>query len=596
MMNTKTTTDVHTRTQKAVHAGAGENKSSSPEPDQPHIALIGFMGAGKSAVGKALAHRLKMPFIDLDEVIATEAGMSISEIFKNSGEVAFRAKERRALRSVLQSDTPCILATGGGTFIDDTMRENLTERSHTVYLKTDVATLMGRLSNAGEIESRPLLTGPDPASTVDRLLKKRTPIYELCEKSITTTARSIDDVVAEIMRSLQLERTQRTVRAEIPAAKTEPAPTPATTVSSRPTQKGEAITIHVQASAGDYEVELRPTTGPWIAEGIAERTKGSKLAVVTDTTVARLHADDFVHSLKKVGKDVILIQVDPGENSKTLGTANRLYDQLLAHGMTRQDALVSLGGGVVGDLGGFVASTFLRGIGFFQVPTTTLAAVDSSVGGKTAVNTPRGKNLVGTFYPAKKVFIAASHLATQSPRQNAAGLVEALKMAATLDAELFDAIVDNAQALLDFEPQALLSTLGSSVAIKARVVSEDEREAGLRAVLNYGHTVGHAIEAGENFQMLHGEAVALGMIAEAQWAEMEGYGNQVSLSLRHAVEALGFVPEWRKKKIDIDALSVDKKRIGSGVKIPVVSQIGSFDFRTVPVSALVEFVKRRSTI
>ena len=432
---------------------------------------------------------------------------------------------------------------------------------------------MGRLSNAGEIESRPLLTGPDPASTVDRLLKKRTPIYELCEKSITTTARSVDDVVAEIMRSLQLERAQRTVRAEVPATLQEPSPedTPKTTVSSRPTQKGEAITIHVKAAAGDYEVELRPTTGPWIAEGIAERTKGSKLAVVTDTTVARLHADEFVHSLKKVGKDVILIQVDPGENSKTLGTANRLYDQLLAHGMTRQDALVSLGGGVVGDLGGFVASTFLRGIGFFQVPTTTLAAVDSSVGGKTAVNTPR-QELVGTFYPAKKVFIAApSH--TQSPRQNAAGLVEALKMAATLDADLFDSIVDNAQALLDFEPQALLSALGSSVAIKARVVSEDEREAGLRAVLNYGHTVGHAIEAGENFQMLHGEAVALGMIAEAQWAEMEGYGNQVSLSLRHAVEALGFVPEWRKKKIDVDALSVDKKRIGSGVKIPVVRKL-----------------------
>ena len=222
--------------------------------------------------------------------------------------------------------------------------------------------------------------------------------------------------------------------------------------------------------------------------------------------------------------------------------------------------------------------------------------MDSSVGGKTAVNTPRGKNLVGTFYPAKKVFIAASHLATQSPRQNAAGLIEALKMAATLDIELFETIVDNAQALLDFEPQTLLSILGASVAIKARVVSEDEREAGLRAVLNYGHTVGHAIEAGENFQMLHGEAVALGMIAEAQWAEMEGYGNQVSSSLRQAVESLGFIPEWRKKKIDIDALSVDKKRIGSGVKIPIVSQIGSFDFRTVPVSALAEFVKRRSTI
>lgn len=594
MMKTKTTTDVQTRTtSKNLQIGTRENKDSTQEPDKPHIALVGFMGAGKSAVGKALGQRLKIAFIDLDEVIAEEAGMSIPEIFKNSGEVAFRAKERRALRCVLQSDTPCILATGGGTFIDETMRENLNERAQTVYLRTDVATLMGRLSSSGETESRPLLAGPDPASALDRLLKKRTPLYEQCEKSVTTTARSVEDVVAEIMRSLQLERAQRTVRVETPLPEQEPVQN---AIHKRTTQKGDAITIDVSASSGDYEVELRPTAGPWIAEGIAERCKGSKLAVITDTTVARLHADDFVHSLKKMGKDIALIQIEPGENSKSLGTASRLYDQLLEHGMTRQDAVVSLGGGVVGDLGGFVASTFLRGVGFFQVPTTTLAAVDSSVGGKTAVNTPRGKNLVGTFYPAKKVFIAASHLATQSPRQNAAGLIEALKMAATLDGELFDTIVDNAQALLDFEPQTLLSILGSSVAIKARVVSEDEREAGLRAVLNYGHTVGHAIEAGENFQMLHGEAVALGMIAEAQWAEMEGYGNQVSLTLRHAVESLGFIPEWRKKKIDIDALSVDKKRIGSGVKIPIVSQIGSFDFRTVPVSALVEFVKRRSTI
>ncbi|MBT6435029.1 MAG: 3-dehydroquinate synthase [Deltaproteobacteria bacterium] len=594
MMKTKTTTDIQTRTSsRNLQTGARESKDSTQDTGKPHIALVGFMGAGKSAVGKALGQRLKVPFIDLDEVIVQEAGMSIPDIFKNSGEVAFRAKERRALRNVLQSDTPCILATGGGTFMDDTMRENLNERAQTVYLKTDVATLMGRLSNSGEIESRPLLTGPDPASTVDRLLKKRTPVYEQCEKSVTTTARSVEDVVAEIMRSLQLERAKRTPRAETPHAEQEVAQT---SMHKRATQKGEAITIHVSASSGDYEVELRPTAGPWIAEGIAERCKGSKLAVITDTTVARLHADDFVHSLKKLGKDVLLIQVEPGEKSKTLGTASRLYEQLLEHGMTRQDAVVSLGGGVVGDLGGFVASTFLRGVGFFQVPTTTLAAVDSSVGGKTAVNTPRGKNLVGTFYPAKKVFIAASHLATQSPRQNAAGLIEALKMAATLDIELFETIVDNAQALLDFEPQTLLSILGASVAIKARVVSEDEREAGLRAVLNYGHTVGHAIEAGENFQMLHGEAVALGMIAEAQWAEMEGYGNQVSSSLRQAVESLGFIPEWRKKKIDIDALSVDKKRIGSGVKIPIVSQIGSFDFRTVPVSALAEFVKRRSTI
>ncbi|MEC9466684.1 MAG: 3-dehydroquinate synthase, partial [Myxococcota bacterium] len=515
------------------------------------------------------------------------AGMSIPDIFKQSGEVAFRARERQALRSVLQREEPTIIATGGGTFIDDTMRTTLAEHAVTLYLETDVATLMSRLSTEGEVAARPMLKGPEPAKTVERLLEKRGPIYQRADQRVTTTARGVDDVVNEIIRSLKLEPPQRGSRSERVSV-------PAASSSSPVREVSGGVTVKVEASRGDYDVMIRGQAGPWIAEGIAERARGSKVAVITDTTVARLHAHDLVRELKAVGKDVQLIQVDPGEGSKSLGTASRLYDHLLTQKLTRSDSVVALGGGVVGDLAGFVASTFLRGVGFFQVPTTTLSCVDSSVGGKTAVNTPRGKNLIGTFYPAEGVFIAVSHIATQSRHEHAAGLVESLKMAAALDAAEFEMIVAEAESLLSFDVPAVTRAIAASVSLKAKVVSEDERESGIRAVLNYGHTVGHAIEAGENFQMLHGEAVGLGMVAESQWAEMEGQSSHVSAKIRSGIEALGLRTDWRRKKIDIEALGVDKKRVGSGVRLPIVTTLGTYDLRTVPVSALVEFVKRRS--
>ena len=588
MTSRKTRTDVATSAGQ-VTAGARSPKRTRNQGGQErlHLALIGFMGSGKSAVGRALAHRLKLSFVDLDDVIAEEAGMSIPDIFKAGGEVAFRARERQALRQVLQREEPTIIATGGGTFIDDIMRSALEDKALTLYLKTDVATLMGRLGAEGEVAARPMLTGPEPSKTIERLLEKRGPIYEGASQSVTTTARSIEDVVTEIIRSLKLEPTRRGHRAErVEVTSTSP---------DRPVvEAAGGVSIRVKASRGDYDVKIRSQAGPWIAEAIAERSRGSKLAVITDTTVARLHAHELVRDLKAVGKDVQLIQVDPGEGSKSLGTASRLYEHLLSQQLTRSDAVVALGGGVVGDLAGFVASTFLRGVGFFQVPTTTLSCVDSSVGGKTAVNTPRGKNLVGTFYPADGVFMAVSHIATQTREQHAAGLIESLKMAATLDAKEFETIVEQAESLLSFDSEAVMRAIAASVSLKARVVIEDEREAGIRAVLNYGHTVGHAIEAGENFQMLHGEAVAFGMVAESQWAEMEGQSSHVSSKIRNGIEALGMRTDWRRKNIDIEALGVDKKRVGAGVRLPIVTALGAYDLRTVPVSALVEFVKRRS--
>ena len=573
-------------------------RTPTPSPSTAqHVALVGFMGSGKSSVGKLLASRLRRPFIDLDEVIEAEAGQPVSEIFRLQGEVAFRAKERAALRRVLASDEAMVLAVGGGTFSDGSNRETL-RSAITVYLETSVEEIIARIGQGEEKKKRPLLRGPSVEDTVSRLLTRREMDYRRASASVVTDGQSVEAVTEEIVRALGLER--RALRNEEfgpgehvdePSIENE---TPAMTPRPVIAHSGKSVSVRVETSSHDYSVFIRPHAGAWIANGIAELCKGNRIVVLTDTTVGKLHSADLIFHLKATGKEVSILRLEPGEGSKTLGTASRVYDFLLDQGLTRSDMLVALGGGVIGDLTGFVASTFLRGCQFVQVPTTTLAVMDSSVGGKTAVNTPRGKNLVGTFYQPQGVFVALSHLATQSSVEHAAGLVEGVKMALTLDADVYQFMTKSSRALVDFSEDELTKAIAEAVRLKAKIVKADEFESGVRAVLNYGHTVGHAIEAGESFKMLHGQAVALGMIAEAQWAEMEGYSRDISSSLRDVVEDLGLRSDWRRSKISTDAITLDKKRKGGGIQLPIVSSIGSFDLRTITVSALVEFVKRRS--
>ena len=350
--------------------------------------------------------------------------------------------------------------------------------------------------------------------------------------------------------------------------------------------------ISVDAASGRYNVELRPQAAGWLAETVGNYVGEHKVGLITDRTIAALHAEPLAEALRQQGRQVLVHVLEPGEGSKSIGTAETLWDALIGAEFTRSDWLVAVGGGVVGDLTGFVASTLYRGVPYLQIPTTTLAAVDASVGGKTAVNTGRGKNLVGTFYPPRGVLIAMSMLATQSRRAHAAGLVEAAKIAACCDAELFADIGKRAAELLTFSAGAL-EIIARAVGHKAQIVSRDEREAGDRIVLNYGHTLGHAIETGEGYKLLHGEAVGLGMLAEAAWAEEQGENPAVGKALLAALTALGVPTDWRMAKIDVQALAADKKRAGGGVRLPVVKSLGSWEQKTVPMQSLSEFAKRR---
>lgn len=286
----------------------------------------------------------------------------------------------------------------------------------------------------------------------------------------------------------------------------------------------EASTIRVEAGGGraSYPVRIGLGVRTDLAGLLRELAPAHRYAVISDRTVAEVHGEDVTRALTAAGHDVRLFTFPPGEEHKSRGSWRRLTDALLEAGLGRDGAVVAVGGGVTGDLAGFVAATFMRGIPVVQVPTSLVAMIDASVGGKTGVDVPAGKNLVGAFHPPRFVLADPELIATLPRDERAQGLAEAVKHGAILDREYLEELDARAPKLLDAEPDALLDAVRRSVEIKARVVSRDERESGLRKVLNYGHTLGHALEGAAGYDLPHGFAVAAGMVLEARVGERLG--------------------------------------------------------------------------
>lgn len=276
-------------------------------------------------------------------------------------------------------------------------------------------------------------------------------------------------------------------------------------------------TLTVSLGSRSYPILIGSGLLPKIGKQCATLKLASRCAVISDLNVASLYADTVVRSLQASGFDPILITVPAGETAKSLKTVQRCYDKLARQRIERKSFIVALGGGVVGDLAGFVAATYLRGIGFVQVPTTLLAQVDSSVGGKVGVNLKAGKNLVGAFYQPRLVLCDLETLKSLPMREFRAGLAEVIKYGIIFDAKLFDRIERNLEKMLALSPSVLAAVIARCCEIKAEVVSQDETESGLRAILNFGHTIGHAIEAISGYgKYLHGEAISIGQIAAAK--------------------------------------------------------------------------------
>ncbi len=267
-----------------------------------------------------------------------------------------------------------------------------------------------------------------------------------------------------------------------------------------------------------------------IGRGLLDRAElyrphvaSGRATIVTNTTVDPLYGDRVADALKRAGASALRIVLPDGESFKTWETLNRIYDALLSTNADRHTVIVALGGGVVGDIAGFAAATYQRGVPCIQVPTTLLAQVDSSVGGKTAINHPLGKNMIGAFHQPLAVIADTDTLSTLPPRELPAGLAEVVKYGAIRDLAFLEWIEAHARALLDREPEAMAHAIGRSCGIKAAIVAEDEREAGARALLNFGHTFGHAIESALGYgEWLHGEAVAAGMALAARFSARQG--------------------------------------------------------------------------
>ncbi len=340
----------------------------------------------------------------------------------------------------------------------------------------------------------------------------------------------------------------------------------------------------VQAGAG-----LLARAGEFISRLDAAR----RVVVITNPTVAALYLEPLRAALQGVKGDpsIEVVEIPDGERFKNLETLELIYDAVLDGGSDRSILMVALGGGVVGDVAGFAAATVLRGIRLVMLPTTLLAQVDSSVGGKTAINRPQGKNLVGAFYQPSLVLADIDTLASLPPREYAAGLAEVVKYGVILDAGLFELIEKRRRDVLAVDPAVMTEVVSRCVKLKAAVVEKDERESGLRRILNFGHTIGHALEKSTSYsRYLHGEAVAIGMVAAMRISWRLGLCDENCVSrLESLLHDLGLetaLPADMTPALLAEAVGFDKKAAGDGVVFIVVGRIGAVSERTMSRSQL----------
>jgi 3-dehydroquinate synthase len=531
-----------------------------------NIFLVGLMGAGKTTIGRLLARRLDMTFIDSDHEIEARTGATIPWIFEIEGEASFRRREADVIRE-LTAQNGIVLATGGGAVLDPASRALLAERGTVIYLRASVSSILQRTAHD---KNRPLLQTADPRKKLEDLTAQREPLYrEIADMVIDTGRPNVQSMVQTILDQLEANNAAR----ERANAKT---------------TMNEQACISLNVELGDRSYPIAIGRGLLDDSSLLNRHIGGsgKVAIVTNTTVAPLYLDKVAGPLRAAGREVVPIILRDGEEFKNWESLNEVFDALLANKCDRKTTLVALGGGVIGDMTGFAAATYMRGVPFVQIPTTLLAQVDSSVGGKTGINHPLGKNMIGAFYQPRAVIADTATLDTLPDRELSAGLAEVIKHGAILDAGFFDWIEANIGKLVARDHAALAHAIARSCEIKADVVARDEREGGLRAVLNFGHTFGHAIEAGLGYgAWLHGEAVGCGMVMAADLSRRLGLIDDTAVDrVRALVKAAGLpvvapdlgVERW------IELMEVDKKNEGGAIKFILLKPLGSPSITNAP--------------
>ncbi len=509
-----------------------------------HVLLIGFMGAGKTRVGAALARRMGVAFIDLDSAIERRAGISVTEIFARDGEEGFREAEHRALDS-LAGAPDAVVACGGGVVLRDENRTLLKRLGRVVYLAVSAEEALARI---GDTAGRPLLAG-DAARLAPMILEARLSLYRsVADLTVDTDGQSVEQVLAEVVEVLDMP---------------------------------ESVRISVNTSPA-YDVlvgrGLLADAGRLISEVVGAR----QYVLVTDANVAPLYWDAVLASLQAVGVVTQSVIVDAGEASKTWTRAGELVERFAELRLGRDGAVVALGGGVVGDLAGFAAATYTRGVPVVQVPTTLLAQVDSSIGGKTGVDLSSGKNLAGAFWQPALVLADTTTLHTLPDAEWANGLVEVAKTALLAGEAATASLETDAHRLVTRDDAAVLAAVADCVRFKASVVGDDERESGLRECLNLGHTLGHAIENVLGYGTVsHGAAVAVGMRLAARLAAAAlGAPERTARRVGALLDSLGVI-DADVAGLDVerlmDAMLSDKKTRGKTLRFVLLREPGAWE-------------------
>jgi shikimate kinase/3-dehydroquinate synthase len=556
-----------------------------------------MMGSGKSSIGRRLAALLDLPFNDADTAIEQAAGMTVEDIFRVHGEPYFREGEERVIRRLLHSGSQ-VLATGGGAVLSAKTRAEIACRGVSIWLKAPVELLLQRVSRR---DNRPLLKTADPRAVIERLLAERTPYYSMANLTIESRDAPhetvVDEILAKLCSYLAGTRGQNLQAAIIQEGGTAMAGSMETDSAVRQ--------LNVALAARSYPILIGPGLLNSAPEHLRKILPHTRFAIVADQAV-RQYADELAETLSQQGLFLGPICFVPsGEGSKSFAELERVCSALLDLGIERRHAVIALGGGVTGDLAGFAAAIAKRGVRFVQVPTTLLAQVDASVGGKTGINVRHGKNQIGAFHQPSLVLSDLAVLETLPPREFRAGYAEIVKHGALGDAVFFAWLEANGSRVFAHEADALAHAIETSCRMKAGIVARDETESGDRALLNLGHTFGHAAEAwaGYSGALLHGEAVALGMVLAAQFSEARGHCSaDVTMRLAHHLKQFGFATDFKAlhaqigRTPDLDSLLAfmeqDKKVEDGEMTLILLRRLGeAFIAPKVPRPAIRDFLE-----
>jgi len=516
-----------------------------------NLVITGFMATGKTTVGRGVAARLGRPFVDMDALIAERAGCSIPEIFRRYGEVTFRQLER-ALCEELAPREGLVIATGGGALVDEANRNMLARQGILICLDCEIPTLLRRLRNVAD---RPMLWGENPEQRLRALWAKRQAAYAAIPHHVDTTSLSVQEVVERIV-----------------------------------SRYGTPPTVwQVKTPTGSYPVHLAAAGLDALGALVYEAGIRTMAIVVSDKNVGPLYSARAVESLQRWGLAAQAITLPAGEEHKTLATVASLYDRFAEMGLDRSGVVVALGGGVITDMVGFAAATYMRGVALVQVPTTLLGMVDASVGGKVAVDHPRGKNLIGAFVQPLLVLLDPLLLDTLPEIEYRAGLAEVIKHGIIGDPDLFAALESS-------DPPDLGWVLRRQLQVKIDVVEEDPYEKGRRVVLNLGHTFAHAFEVLSDYRLHHGLAVSIGLAAAAHLAELRGLCSSETRQRILTVLERHRLPtryDAHPPEAVYAAMALDKKRQGSRLRFILPRAIGEVVIDgDIPQSLVLEALER----